>query len=179
MRLDLCRLEKAERDYAYVGRRWNPWEHREHETAAGAQSAHPANPDDSAGSVCARIAPGFRIGGTMLLENCSPSLQELGNRLFGLIEAQTGCQPELQGEWYRVTFDGGVPMYLKFVGGRAWKNRPNSAVLVAPWDASFANLGATLGNNWFGAKPSAELSVVPGDTGHVSVAEEFIKQAFS
>jgi len=114
------------------------------------------------------------------MPNYSPSSQALVNHLLNFIEEQTETRPELHGEWYRATTrSGNVFMHLKCIGDRAWKNPPNSALLVAPWDASFADLGATQSNNWFGAKPSAELSVVPGDTGHVSAAEEFIKRALA
>jgi hypothetical protein len=111
------------------------------------------------------------------LEECSPSLRALGDQLFELIAARTGFRPEWQPSsgWYKARSAAGRVMYLKFLGDRARKNPPQSALLTAEWDASLAALGATKGNNMFG-RESADLSVVPTDVGRAS-AEQFIRLA--
>ena len=115
----------------------------------------------------------------MLLEETSPELRALGERLFALVEELSGSRLAPSGDWYRTEVAGSPALWFRFVGRRARKYPKNSVHLATEWSDALASInGVTAGNNWYGQKRSADLSVRPGHPHEIEKAEEFIRRTF-
>jgi hypothetical protein len=115
----------------------------------------------------------------MQLEKGSDTLRNLGNQLFQIVEELSGSRPKWlpKGGWYQADSPAGPYMYFRFVGERARKLPPESAMLNAKWDDRLASSQPERGNNWWG-EPSADVIARAGSVEDFVRAEAFIRNVY-